>query len=64
MLTNQNKTKESSEDKDNMRKEHVIDGDDKVKNNKNGNNEDGEHLEKHWEQAEERNRAGMTNIGK
>ena len=61
-MTNQNKMKEPSGDKDNMRKEHAIDGDDKVKNKKNGNNEDGEHLEKHWEHAEERNCASTINI--
>ena len=64
VLTNKNKTKEPHGDKDNMRKEHAIDGDDKDKNNKKGNNEDGEHLEKHWEHVEERNSASMSNIGK
>ena len=60
-MTDLNKTKETAGDKDNIRKEHAINEDDKIKN-KNGNEEDWEHLEKHWEHAEKWNHASTITI--
>ena len=60
MLSNQNTPEESSGDKDNVGKEHMVAGDCKNKNNKKGESKDEEHLKKYRKHAEKRNGASMS----